>query len=135
MARSSKPKPPMADLLELDLDPFAEEEELAPEPEKSAAVSAPTPAPVRNGEERNAMTVLPSALPLVPIRDSVYFPHMLFPLFIGRDRSVMAVETAMEQGDRYILLAAQRQVTVEDPDPEDIYPVFHELFSASDQAA
>lgn len=125
MARSSKPKAPTADLLELDLDPFAEEEEVQAEPEKPAATPAPevAPTPVRNGDERNTLPTLPSALPLVPIRDSVYFPHMLFPLFIGRDRSVMAVETAMEQGDRYILLAAQRQVTVEDPDPEDIYTV------------
>jgi ATP-dependent Lon protease len=68
-------------------------------------------------------STLPRILPLVPIRDNVYFPHMLFPLFIGRDRSVRAVEAAMESSHRYILLAAQRDVITEDPAPDDIYNI------------
>ncbi|MDX1935340.1 MAG: endopeptidase La [Capsulimonadales bacterium] len=75
-----------------------------------------------NGSVAEASS-LPPVLPLVPIRDNVYFPHMLFPLFIGRDRSVRAVEAAMESSHRYILLAAQRDVITEDPTPEDIYEV------------
>lgn len=69
-----------------------------------------------------AMT-LPAILPLVPIRDNVYFPHMLFPLLVGRDRSVRAVEAALESGERRIVLAAQREIATEDPEPEDIYPM------------
>ena len=64
--------------------------------------------------------VLPDVLPLVPIRDSVYFPHMIFPLLIGRDKSVKAIEAAVENG-RLLLLAAQRQLATEDPEPDDVY--------------
>jgi ATP-dependent Lon protease len=66
---------------------------------------------------------LPEVLPLVPIRDNVYFPHMIFPLLVGRERSVRALEAAMESSSRYILLAAQKQVTTEEPGAEDIYDV------------
>jgi ATP-dependent Lon protease len=66
---------------------------------------------------------IPDVLPLVPIRDNVYFPHMIFPLFVGRDRSVKAVEAATEINHRYVLLAAQKQLLSEDPEPEEIYSV------------
>lgn len=65
---------------------------------------------------------IPEILPLLPIRDSVYFPHNIFPLFVGRDKSVRALEEARTQ-DRYILLVAQRQMAIDDPVPEDIYEV------------
>src|SRR5262245_62326221 len=65
---------------------------------------------------------IPEILPLLPIRDSVYFPHSIFPLFVGRDKSVRALEEARTQ-DRYILLVAQRQMAIDDPLPEDIYEV------------
>ncbi len=68
----------------------------------------------------NESRVLPDLLPLVPIRDNVYFPHMIFPLMVGRDKSVKAVDAAME-GSRFLLLAAQRQLVTEDPEPDDIY--------------
>jgi ATP-dependent Lon protease len=64
---------------------------------------------------------IPEALPLVPIRDNVYFPHMMFPLFVGRDRSIKALEAATEGNSRYILLAAQRELATEDPEPDDIH--------------
>jgi ATP-dependent Lon protease len=66
--------------------------------------------------------VIPEILPLLPIRDSVYFPHSIFPLFVGRDKSVRALEEARAH-DRYILLVAQRQMAIDDPVPEDIYDV------------
>ncbi len=72
--------------------------------------------------ETNAF-VLPADLPLVPIRDNVYFPHMIFPLFVGRDRSVKAVEAAAESEARTVVLAAQKQVLTEDPEPSDIYDI------------
>jgi ATP-dependent Lon protease len=59
-------------------------------------------------------------LPLVPIRDKVYFPGMIFPLFVGRDRSVAAVAEAQAQ-DGYLLLVAQKQMNVDAPGPEDLY--------------
>ncbi|MBI3911176.1 MAG: endopeptidase La [Armatimonadetes bacterium] len=65
-------------------------------------------------------TPRPEILPLLPIRDTVYFPHNVIPLFVGRDKSLRALEEARSQ-DRYILLVAQKQLSVEDPQPEDIY--------------
>jgi ATP-dependent Lon protease len=67
-------------------------------------------------------TAIPEVLPLLPIRDKVYLPHMIFPLFVGRDKSVRALEEARAQ-DRYILLVAQKQMAVDDPQPEDVYEV------------
>ncbi len=69
----------------------------------------------------NTFTV-PESLPLLPIRDAVVFPSMILPLFVGRDVSVHAIETALE-GDRLLALATQRDPEVEDPGPEDIYSV------------
>ncbi|MFZ3207382.1 MAG: endopeptidase La [Geobacteraceae bacterium] len=59
--------------------------------------------------------------PLLPVRDMVVFPHMVVPLFVGREKSVLALESAMN-GNRHIFLAAQRNAKTEDPLPEEIYP-------------
>jgi ATP-dependent Lon protease len=61
-------------------------------------------------------------LPLLPIRDNIHFPHVIFPLFVGREKSVRALDEAM-LGDQRILLMTQKQVTVEDPDAEDLYEI------------
>ena len=74
------------------------------------------------GTGREAARRLPRTLPLLPVRDNVYFPHMLFPLFVGREKSVRALEEATA-ARRYLLLVAQRDMTVEDPDPEDMFRV------------
>jgi ATP-dependent Lon protease len=73
-------------------------------------------------EEEGIGANIPPQLPLVPVRDQVYFPQMVFPLFVGRERSVRALEEAMES-DRLIALAAQKEVITEEPEPEDIYDV------------
>src|SRR5690606_9957090 len=52
---------------------------------------------------------------VLPLRDIVVFPHMIVPLFVGRDKSVRALEAVMEQ-DAPILLAAQKDAAVDDPD-------------------
>ncbi|WP_300670464.1 endopeptidase La [Desulfoluna sp.] len=65
---------------------------------------------------------IPEILPLMPVRDVVIFNDMLLPLFIGRDRSVRAVEHALEE-DRYIFLAAQKDPVDEEPKTEDIFTV------------
>ncbi len=73
-------------------------------------------------EGAGAPKPLPRVLPVLPIRDSVYFPHMLFPLFLGREKSIRALDYALEK-NRYILLVAQKDIAVEDPTPDDIYRV------------
>ena len=65
---------------------------------------------------------LPRVLPLVPLREAVYFPQQLFPLFVGRDKSIRALDQAMSK-HKFILLAAQREVIAEDPDPEGIFEI------------
>lgn len=65
---------------------------------------------------------IPDRLPLLPIRDIVVFPYMILPLFVGRDLSVKAIESALA-GNRLIMLAAQRSLDVEHPAPGDIYSV------------
>ena len=61
-----------------------------------------------------------SVLPLIPLRDIIIFPHMVVPLFVGRDKSIKALEFAMSN-DKSILLAAQKQAKTDDPEPGDIY--------------
>ncbi|RMG96479.1 MAG: endopeptidase La, partial [Candidatus Dadabacteria bacterium] len=62
------------------------------------------------------------SLPLIPLRDVVVFPHMVIPLFVGREKSIAALEEAMA-GDRDILLAAQKEAKINDPSPNDIHEV------------
>jgi ATP-dependent Lon protease len=61
-------------------------------------------------------------LPLLPLRDVVVFPHMVIPLFVGRPKSIKALETAMESG-KSIMLAAQKNAAKDEPDSEDIYRI------------
>jgi ATP-dependent Lon protease len=61
-------------------------------------------------------------LPLLPLRDIIVFPHMVVPLFVGRDKSISALEDAMA-GDRELLLSAQRKAKTNDPKDEDIHEV------------
>jgi len=70
-------------------------------------------------------TLLPPeriALPLLPLRDVVVFPHMVIPLFVGRPKSIKALETAMESG-KSIMLVAQKNAAKDEPVAEDIYPI------------
>ncbi|MCC6211789.1 MAG: endopeptidase La [Burkholderiales bacterium] len=60
--------------------------------------------------------------PLLPLRDVVVFPHMVIPLFVGRPKSIKAMETAMESG-KSILLVAQRSAAKDDPGAEDMYEI------------
>jgi ATP-dependent Lon protease len=59
-------------------------------------------------------------LPLLPLRDIIVFPHMVVPLFVGREKSINALEEAMGS-DKEILLAAQRKAKTNDPTPQDIF--------------
>ncbi len=60
--------------------------------------------------------------PVLPLRDVVVYPHMVIPLFVGRERSIEALEAAMENGKR-ILLVAQKSATEDEPGSDDIYRV------------
>ena len=60
--------------------------------------------------------------PVLPLRDIVVFPHMIVPLFVGREKSVRALEDVMKD-DKQILLVAQKNASQDDPEPGDIYDV------------
>jgi len=64
----------------------------------------------------------PVELPLLPLRDVVVFPHMVIPLFVGRPKSIKALEVAMEAG-KNILLVAQKSAVKDDPEADDLYVV------------
>src|SRR3954469_19835009 len=64
----------------------------------------------------------PTQLPLLPLRDVVVFPHMVIPLFVGRPKSIKALEAAMESG-KSIVLVAQKSAAKDDPAPEDLYEI------------
>ena len=64
----------------------------------------------------------PITLPLLPLRDVVVFPHMVIPLFVGRPKSIKALEAAMEAG-RQIVLVAQKAAGKDEPKPDDMFEV------------
>ncbi|HJR72613.1 MAG TPA: endopeptidase La [Luteimonas sp.] len=64
----------------------------------------------------------PLQLPVLPLRDVVVFPHMVIPLFVGRDKSIQALDQAME-ADKRILLVAQKSAETDDPEADDLYQI------------
>ncbi|MGN7612028.1 endopeptidase La [Magnetococcales bacterium HHB-1] len=65
----------------------------------------------------------PVRRPVLPLRDIVVFPHMIVPLFVGRDRSIRALEALSEEDDRQILLISQKDAATDDPHLDDIYRI------------
>ena len=61
-----------------------------------------------------------TALPVLPLRDIVVFPHMIVPLFVGREKSIKALEAVMAE-DKQIILATQTEAGIEDPDGDGLY--------------
>ena len=61
-------------------------------------------------------------VPVLPLRDVVVYPHMVIPLFVGREKSIKALDAAM-QDNKKVLLVAQKSADVDDPSPEDLYSV------------
>lgn len=61
-------------------------------------------------------------LPVLPLRDVVVYPHMVIPLFVGREKSIRCLETAMAQ-DKQIMLVAQRDADLDEPGADDIFEV------------
>ena len=70
--------------------------------------------------ETETPAVTPSTVPVLPLRDVVVYPHMVIPLFVGREKSILALDQAMRAG-KQILLVAQKQADVDDPGPQDLY--------------
>ncbi|MFH7564333.1 endopeptidase La [Oceanimonas smirnovii] len=60
--------------------------------------------------------------PVLPLRDVVVYPHMVIPLFVGREKSIRCLEAAMEQ-DKKVLLVAQKDASTDDPGADDVYQV------------
>ena len=64
----------------------------------------------------------PVTLPVLPLRDVVVYPHMVIPLFVGREKSMRALDVAMAN-NKQILLVAQKSAEVDDPGAADIYSI------------
>ena len=73
-------------------------------------------------EEDGANSEIPTSLPLLPVRDVVVFSDMVLPLFVGRDRSIRAVEEGVAR-DGFLMMATQKDPAIEDPATDDIYAV------------
>src|SRR3982751_952853 len=71
-------------------------------------------------EDAPAAPKLP--LPLLPLRDIIVFPYMVVPLFVGREKSIAAIDAALAR-DKEIFLAAQKRPKTNAPSPEDIFEV------------
>src|SRR5256885_3246495 len=76
----------------------------------------------RNDDKKDPQGKKPQArvVPLLPLRDIIVFPHMVVPLFVGREKSIAALEEAMGS-DKDILLAAQKKAKTNEPAPDDIF--------------
>src|SRR5436190_19685043 len=76
----------------------------------------------RNDDKKDPSTKKPGSrtVPLLPLRDIIVFPHMVVPLFVGREKSIAALEEAMA-ADKDILLAAQKKAKTNDPVADDIF--------------
>jgi ATP-dependent Lon protease len=62
-------------------------------------------------------------IPVLPLRDVVVYPHMVIPLFVGRERSIKALDAAMSSGEKQILLVAQKEATEDNPKTDDVFRV------------
>jgi len=61
-------------------------------------------------------------IPVLPLRDVVVYPHTVCPIFVGREKSILALDAAM-RGDKLIVLVSQKQADIDDPKAEDLYRV------------
>ncbi len=68
------------------------------------------------------MTQETESLPVLPLRDVVVYPHMVIPLFVGREKSIKALDKAME-GNKQIILVAQKSAADDDPGQDETYDI------------
>src|ERR1700728_1635420 len=78
--------------------------------------------PVEPGSERTTHPGKGDVMAVLPLRDIVVFPHMIVPLFVGREKSVRALESAMSLG-KQIVLVTQRSPQQDDPTPGDLFDI------------
>lgn len=71
-------------------------------------------------ENTTVVQEIPKFLPVLPLRDNIIFPYMIFPVLVGREQSIRAANFSLETS-KYIFLSAQKKANLEDPTPEDIY--------------
>lgn len=71
---------------------------------------------------RETSAVAETAVPVLPLRDVVVYPHMVIPLFVGRDKSIVALDSAMKD-NKQVLLVAQKDPEIDDPSFDDLYHV------------
>src|SRR5690606_11492345 len=81
--------------------------------DKGIRVSTETP------ETARETTTATGTMPVLPLRDVVVYPHMVIPLFVGREKSILALDQAMRSG-KQILLVAQKQADIDDPGANDL---------------
>jgi ATP-dependent Lon protease len=74
-----------------------------------------------NTKENILIDNIPEILPILPLRDIVIFPYMIFPVLVGREQSINSANYALDN-TKYIFLSAQKKSNIEDPSPNDIYP-------------
>lgn len=65
---------------------------------------------------------IPDTLPILPVRDIVVFPYMILPLFVGREKSISAIDYSLNL-NRMIMLLTQKDLNVENPDTDDLFSV------------
>src|SRR3989442_14793003 len=75
---------------------------------------------VQSESINNLKDTIPNALPVVPLRDIVIFPYMMYPILAGRDSTVKAINHALEN-EKYIMMVAQTDSKIEDPTFEQLY--------------
>src|SRR5438067_7312607 len=76
----------------------------------------------KDDDEKKQPSPAHRTLPLLPLRDIIVFPYMVVPLFVGREKSIRALEEAMSK-EKELFLAAQKRAKVNDPTEDDIYAV------------
>jgi ATP-dependent Lon protease len=72
--------------------------------------------------QQSTASIIPDVLPLIPLRDLIVFPNLVVPLFVGRERSINALEESMRMGHT-VALVTQKHAEVQDPEPEDVYEI------------
>ncbi len=72
--------------------------------------------------QRSETVAIPEVLPLIPLRDLILFPNLVVPLFVGREKSIKALEEAMRE-DHLVALVTQRHPETQEPGPDDIYEI------------
>ncbi|KJU83177.1 ATP-dependent protease La, partial [Candidatus Magnetobacterium bavaricum] len=73
---------------------------------------------------------IPDTLPVLPVRDIVVFPYMILPLFVGREKSISAIDYSLNT-NRMILLLTQKDMNVENPERDDLYATLRTVRAVS----